>query len=127
MQDFIGGRLDFLLSDVASVLSQIRSGKARPLVISSKSPLFPDLPVWTVDGLPDVAFSIVAPAGTPSAIVEKMSRAVIKAMADPSIKDRLIAQGYVPVSDTPARFGEQLTRERAIWKSLIERNKLAVD
>ncbi|AZG09419.1 tripartite tricarboxylate transporter substrate binding protein [Pigmentiphaga sp. H8] len=129
MQDFLGGRLDFLQSDVASVLPHIKSGKAVPLAISSKSPLFPKVAVWTDKGLPDVpqSFSVMAPAGTPDAIVQKMSQTVVKAMQEPSVKQRLIDQGYLPVSDTPARFSQQLTAERAMWKSLIERNHITVE
>ena len=129
MQDFLGGRLDFLQSDVASVLPHIKAGKAVPLAISSKSPLFPKLPVWTEQGLPDVpqSFSVMAPAGTPEAIVQKMSQTVVKAMQEPSVKQRLIEQGYIPVSDTPAKFGQQLKAERAMWKALIERNHITVE
>ncbi|VCU69794.1 Tripartite tricarboxylate transporter family receptor [Pigmentiphaga humi] len=129
IQDFIGGRLDFLQSDVASVLPQIKAGKAIPLAISAKSPLFPKVPVWTDKGLPDVpqSFSVMAPAGTPGAVIEKMSQIVVKAMEEPSVKQRLIEQGYIPVSDTPAKFSQQLKAERAMWKSLIERNNITVE
>lgn len=129
MQDFLGGRLDFLQSDVASVLPQIKAGKAVPIAISSKSPLFPKLPVWTDQGLPDVpqSFSVMAPAGTPDAIIQKMGQTVVKAMEDPAVRQRLIEQGYIPVSDTPAKFRQQLKDERAMWKALIERNNITVE
>ncbi|MDX3907212.1 MAG: tripartite tricarboxylate transporter substrate binding protein [Pigmentiphaga sp.] len=129
MQDFLGGRLDFLQSDVASVLPHIKGGKAVPLAISAPSPLFPKVPVWTEKGLPDVpqSFSVMAPAGTPPAIVEKMSQVVVKAMQEPSTRQKLIDQGYIPVSDTPAKFAQQLKAERAMWKALIERNHITVE
>ncbi len=129
MQDFLGGRLTFLQSDIASVLPHLKAGKAVPIAVSQKSPLYPDVEVWTEQGLPDVpqSFSVVAPAGTPEAIVNRLSDAINKAMENPATRQKLLDQGYLPVKDTPAKFAEQLKQERAHWKALIERNNIVVE
>jgi tripartite-type tricarboxylate transporter receptor subunit TctC len=125
MQDFLGGRLDFMLSDPALIKPYIESGKARALAISAKSPLFPDVPVWTDMGLPGVpqSFSLMAPASTPDAIAQAMSRAVMQVLQDPATRQQITNHGFVPVIDTPA----QLKAERAMWKALIERNDIRLD
>lgn len=129
MQDFLGGRLAFLQSDIASVLPHLKAGKAVPIAVSQKTPLYPDLEVWTEKGLPDVpqSFSVVAPTGTPKAVVEKLSQAINKAMENPATRQKLLDQGYLPVKDTPEKFAAQLKQERAHWKALIERNKIVVE
>jgi tripartite-type tricarboxylate transporter receptor subunit TctC len=128
-QDFLGGRLAFLLTDGASIYPHVQSGKAIPIAISSRSPLFPNVPAWTEQGLPGVpqSFSVMAPATTPAAIIAKMSQAIVKVIEQPANKETLISHGFVPVSDTPAKFAEQLKAERAMWKALIERNHITVD
>ena len=129
VQDFLGGRIQFLLSDPAMIKPYIESGKVRALATSVKSPLFPDLPVWTDKGLPGVpqSFSVMAPGTTPDAIVQAMSRAVNKVMQDPATEKRIIDLGFIPTIDTPAKFGAQLKDERAMWKSLIERNHITIE
>jgi tripartite-type tricarboxylate transporter receptor subunit TctC len=129
MQDFLGGRLTFLLTDGASVYPLVQAGKAVPIGINVSSPMFPNTPAWTEHGLPGVpqSFSVMAPGKTPDAIVEKLAQATVKVINQPETKKILIEHSFVPVTDTPAKFAAQLKDERAMWKSLIERNHVTVE
>ena len=86
-QDLLGGQLKFMFPDVASVLGHIKSGKAVPLAVTERTELLPGVPTFAEAGLPGVdatsSFSVVAPTGTPAAIVQRLSAEINKAMKSP--------------------------------------------
>ncbi len=85
---------------------------------SSAWPSLPDLPTNIEEGVPglesDTLTGIVAPAGTPQAIVDKWHDAIVKMVADPEIKQKLDALGFVPVANTPAEFAERI---KSKWRA----------
>lgn len=124
-KDLLGGDIKFMFPDVASVMPHIRSGKVVALAVNQRTPLLPGVPTLADAGFPvDVftSFSVVAPAGTPRAIVERMSAEIAKAMKSPSLGDKLQAQALVPVFDTPQQFASDLKKERDGWAAFIRRN-----
>jgi len=131
MQDIVAGQILFGFSSISSTLAQVQAGSVRALVITGdkRSPLVPDAPTAVEAGLPDFEanswYGLLAPAGTPAQIVEKVRADVTSIFADPALQQKLIAQGFVPVTDsTPATFKTQIEREIPMWKDLVARQKL---
>jgi len=134
MQDIVAGQILFGFSSISSTLAQVQAGSVRALVITGgkRSPLVPDAPTATEAGLPDFEanswYGLLAPAGTPAPIVEKVRADVTKIFAEPALQQKLIAQGFVPVTDsTPAAFKAQIEREIPMWKDLVARQNLKFD
>jgi tripartite-type tricarboxylate transporter receptor subunit TctC len=123
-QDLIGGQLAFMLSDLASAAAHL--GRVTPLAASARLPTQPRLPTFAEAGYPtvrpDTHFSLLAPAATPAAIVNRMSAEVNAAMRKPAVAARLDHLGLLPVFDTPEGFAKALREDRAAWAAFIRRN-----
>ena len=130
MQGLLSGEVGFLFADVPAVLTHIRSGRMRALAITVATRQLPETPTVASVGYPieiDTAFSVAAPAGTPAAIIERMSTEIIKAMKSPAIREKLESQGFVPIFDTPAEFAAKLRKERQMWADVIRRNNITAE
>jgi len=124
-KDLLGGDIKFMFPDVASVLPHIRSGKVLALAVNQRTDLLPGVPTLAEAGFPIevfTSFSVVAPAGTPRAIVERMNAEIGKAMKSPALGEKLRAQALVPVFDTPEQFSVDMKKERDGWAAFIRRN-----
>ena len=75
----------------------------------------------------DTLTGIVFPAGTPQAIVDKWNAAIVAMAADPEVRKKLDALGFVPVANTPAEFGERLKVEMARWSKVVNAAGIHVD
>jgi tripartite-type tricarboxylate transporter receptor subunit TctC len=129
-QDLLGGQIQFLFPDIASAISHVRAGKLRALAVTQKSALLPGTPALAEAGYPlDVftSFSVVAPAGTPAAIVQRLSAEIGNAMRSGPVATKLDAQALIPVFDTPAEFAASLKKERDGWAAFIRRNAIEAD
>lgn len=129
-QDFLGGQLKFMFPDVASVLPHLRSGKVLALAVNERTSQLASVPTFAEAGLlVDVftSFSVVAPAGTPAAIVARLSAEIGKAMKSPSTAEKLEQLVLLPVFDTPAQFAASLKKERDGWAEFIRRNGIVPD
>jgi len=131
MQDIVAGQILFGFSSISSTLAQVQAGSVRALVITGdkRSPLVPDAPTAAEAGLPDFEanswYGLLAPAGTPAAIVEKVRTDVTKVFSEPALQAKLVGQGFVPVTDsTPATFKAQIEREIPMWRDVVARQKL---
>ncbi len=104
--DLVGGQIMFMFDQVSTSAGYIKSGRLRALAVTSKkrSPLFPDLPTvdeTAVKGFEDTTFNgLVAPAGTPREILEKLRETVVKAVAVPALKDRFDGLGIPLVASS---------------------------
>jgi tripartite-type tricarboxylate transporter receptor subunit TctC len=126
-QDLLGGQVKFMFPDLASAVSHIRGGKLRALAVTQATPLLPGTPTLADAGFPlDVfsSFSVVAPAGTPAPIVQRLGAEIGRAMRVPAVAERLGAQALVPVFDTPEEFAASLKKERDRWAAFIRRNNI---
>ena len=125
-QDLLGGQVKFMFTDLASVLQYIRAGRVVALAINERSPLLPATPTVAEAGVSGYeisnSFSVLVPAGTPHAVVQRLSGAVIRAMKSTALAPKLEAQALVPVSDTPEQFAASLKKERDLWAAFIRRN-----
>ena len=125
-QDLLGGQVKFMFTDLASVLQYIRAGRVTALAINVPSPLLPSTPTIAQAGVNGVeisnSFSVLVPAATPAAIVQKLSAATLKSMHSRELAQKLDAQALVPVTDTPEQFAASLKKERELWAAFIRRN-----
>ena len=91
----------------------------------------PNLPTNIEEGVPglesDTLTGIVAPAGTPQAIIDKWNAAIVKMAADPDIKKKLDTLGFIPVADTPAEFAERIKVEAARWDKVVKAAGIHMD
>jgi tripartite-type tricarboxylate transporter receptor subunit TctC len=131
MQDIVGGQIPVGFSSLSSALAQVRAGEVRTLAITGdvRSPLVPDAPTAAEAGVPDFEanswYGLLAPAGTPAAIVERVRADVAAVFSDPALQARLVAQGFVPIADSvPALFKAQIEREIPMWRELVARQGL---
>lgn len=129
----LGGQVTFLIDNLPSSISFIRSGQFRALAITGeqRSPQLPDVPTMAEAGIKDMVvtawFGFVAPAGTPADIVNKIQQATKKVLEMPEIKQRFAEMGGVPGGGTPAEFGAFMDREQASWRKIVEAAKLSME
>ena len=129
----LGGQVTFLIDNLPSSISFIRSGQFRALAITGeqRSPQLPDVPTMAEAGIKDMVvtawFGFVAPAGTPADIVNKIQQATKKVLEMPEIKQRFAEMGGVPGGGSPAEFGAFMDREQASWRKIVEAAKLSME
>jgi tripartite-type tricarboxylate transporter receptor subunit TctC len=123
--DVLAGHVPFGITDIPSAISLIREGKVKALAVSStrRYPLLPDLPTFAEAGLPGFEsvgwFGVVAPAGTPPEIVAKLNAAVVGALNDPAVRERVLAIGADPAPTSPTEFGDFIKSETVKWARVI--------
>jgi tripartite-type tricarboxylate transporter receptor subunit TctC len=123
--DLIGGRVQLMFINLVSSLPHVKAGKLRALAIATakRSPVLPDLPTVAESGLPGYEttlwYGVVAAAGTPAAIVNKLNDAIRQVQKMPEIKARLATMGADPVYLTPAELGALIKRDADKWGSVV--------
>ena len=125
------GEVAFMVTDISTALAPLQSRKVVPLAASHRSPHIPGTPTYAEAGFPSVdaypSYSVVAPAGTPAAIVQRMNAEIAVLMKTPAFRERLDARAMVPVFDTPEEFAAVLKKERVKYAELIRRNKIVAE
>jgi tripartite-type tricarboxylate transporter receptor subunit TctC len=125
LQDVIGGRINVMFDVVGPLMPQVRSGLAKSIVVTAKEriPAASDVPTMAEQGVADFVSGtwagIIAPAGTPKEIVDRVSAEARKALADPALKDKLVEQGIVAVGGTPEEFRAFVAEEIGRWRKVI--------
>jgi len=129
-QALMTGTVDILSTALPGAQGQIRGGTMKGIALSTDErwPTLPDVPTLKEVGYPDVSLSnlhfFLAPAGTPSAEIERISKAALKVVARDDIKKRLIDLGFVPTAIGPAEAKARIAKEVAFYKDLIARAKI---
>jgi tripartite-type tricarboxylate transporter receptor subunit TctC len=126
MVDLIGGQINSMFANLSDVMKQAESGTVRMLAVSSlkRIPEAPDIP--TVDesgykGFNTVTWNgLVAPAGTPKEIINKVSAAVARAAKDPEFIKRLSDIGVTAIGDTPEEFAATIKQDVAFWGGVVK-------
>src|ERR1700719_1568330 len=120
----LGAQVDMTFESITVLLPLIRDGRLRPLAITSRTrtPLADDLPTMIEAGVPDYDVTtfngVVAPAGTPAAIVARLNAAINAGMQAPDMQKRLVTLGAISRSNTPAEFAAFIAAEHAKWSAL---------
>ena len=128
----IGGETAFALTNVAATIGYVNVGRLRALGVTSRSeaPQLPGVPpiANTLPGFENTGwFGIVAPAGTPAEIIDKVYRDTRKALESTEIKARFYAQGLAPVGNTPEQMGRAMKEESAFWARVVRERKIKVE
>lgn len=130
-QALMAGQIQFMLSDLPAVLSQIRGGKLRALALTDRIPQLPGVPTIAESGYPNfevaASFSVMAPGGTPAAVIQKANAEIVRAMKSPAMAQKLEALALIPSYETAQEYGARLTTVRAMWAEFVKRNKIAAD
>lgn len=134
VQGLLTGSVDFIVDGIAPSLALIQSGQFRPLAKLNNRPLtaLPDLkPLGEAAGLPLEEMSswigLVAPAGTPPAIVDKIQREVVRIYTDPEVASRLDKAGITPVTTTPTEFDTFFRAEAERWAKVYKESGIKLD
>ena len=127
----VGGEINFILTNMAAAIPHVQGGRIRALGVTSKSeaPQMPGVPpiASTLAGFENAGwFGIVAPAGTPKAIVDKVYEDTKKSLESSEMKARLYAQGLTPVGNTPTEFGAAMKAESTLWAKVVRERKIHV-
>lgn len=129
----LGGEVDLAFDTQTVLAPQIKAGKVKALAITSaeRSPLFPDIPTAVEAGLPGFViegwFSLVAPAATPKAIINKLNE-TLKAIAEtPEVRAKLSAQGLTPLNSTPEALAQLIKDDYAIWAKVVRATGATLD
>jgi len=131
--DLLGGHIPLALNVLAPAMSNLQSGNLRALAVAAaaRSSLFPNVPTATEAGLPGfeavLHYGILAPAGTPRAIVERINKELRAAIGSAEVKARIASDGGDPLPSTPEEFGADIAREGAKWSALIRKLGLRVE
>lgn len=132
MTDLISGTINLTMTGGPPVLPPIRAGQLRGLGISSleRLPSAPEIPTIASQGVPGFNvlqwYGIVAPPGTPAAIVGRLNEACNGILTEAPFRARLETEGATADPMTPAQFGEYIAREREFWGTLIRRNNVSL-
>ncbi len=130
--DVIAGHVPIMFSDMIAALPHIKAGKLRALAVASaaRTSFTPDVPTLKEQGYPLEAFSwggLAGPPGLPAPIVERLSAELEAALADPSVREKLMAAGCQPFWSTPAKFQEHLLADHAKWSKVIQERGIRVE
>jgi tripartite-type tricarboxylate transporter receptor subunit TctC len=126
VNDLVGRQVQMAFLDLPVLLPQVKAGTLRPIAVGSeaRAPTAPDVPTTSDAGLPTLNienwYGMVAPKGTPEAVIAALNRAACDAMADPAVKDKLAAQGAALVGDTPEHFRGFIDAEIKRWAAVIK-------
>ena len=122
--ELLAGRIDLFFATVPTIGSFVKEGKVLVLAVTGakRSPLFPQVPTMAEAGVNGFEvttwWGILAPAGTPPAVVEALNRVVNEGAAGGPVKERLEHEGADPLRLSPAAFGQELVRELASWRAV---------
>jgi len=131
--DVAGGQVDMMFDGVPSLLAHIRSGKLRPIaaVATERNPVLPDLPTFTELGYPTMVaalwYGVMAPAGTPKPIVDQLNAAIMKAIEQPAVRQKLEERGANVMRGSAGEFAEFIRKDHARWGDVIRVAKVPVD
>jgi tripartite-type tricarboxylate transporter receptor subunit TctC len=126
MLDLLGGHVQMMFSPPPESIPHIRSGKLKPIAISgsARSPALTQVSTFAEAGMPGFTaknwFGVLAPAGTPKPIVDKISAEVARILALPDIREKLLSQGMDPFISTPDQFGALLKSDLALYGKIIK-------
>jgi tripartite-type tricarboxylate transporter receptor subunit TctC len=131
--DLIGGRLDFMITTLPSVVGFLDSGKAKPLAVTmqQRSKRLPEVPTIAESGFPDYQatawYGFAVPKGTPPEIVAKLRDATVAATKTPDVQKSLDIEGAVVIGNTPEEFGAFMKGESQRWATLIAETGITTD
>ena len=132
-KDLLAGNIQAMTASIPATLPQVAAKKMKVLAVTGakRIPQLPDVPSWQEQGVPNANvinyWGIVAPAGTPPAIVAKLNAETQKVLAQPEVRERLEREGAEIISGPPERLGTLIETDLAGWKALIIEAKITLE
>ena len=129
----VGGEVSTLFATIPSAIGHFKSGKLRPLGVSSakRNSALPDLPTVAEAGVPGYEAiewqGIMVPAGTPRDVITRLNQAFVKVTSMPDVKERVTALGSDLVAGTPEEFDQFVKRELAVWSKVVKDVGIKID
>ncbi len=129
----LGQQVDYMIDNLPSSMPHIQSGKFRALAVTSgtRSPELPDVPTMGEAGVKNMEvtawFGLLAPAGTPEPVVQKLYQAAKTAMDTPEVQARFKALGGVSGGETPAEYAAFIDKERTTWKEIVDKAGISLE
>ncbi len=130
----VAGQVPLLNSSLPSALTQVRAGRLKPLAVTSpkRTPLAPDIPTVAestslTDYEADVYYGLLAPAGTPAAIVRRLNAEIERVLEIKEVRDRLVQIGFEPKRNTPEQFMDMIKAEIVKWDRVIKESGAKAD
>jgi tripartite-type tricarboxylate transporter receptor subunit TctC len=136
LMDMVAGTMDVMFDNLPSAMQQIKGGKLTALAVTSaqRSAALPDVPTVEQAGGPALKgfeasswFGLLAPAGTPPEIVNRIQQEVAKAIKTPDVSEKLLAQGAIPSGNTPQQFAALIDAELKKWAPVVKASGAKVD
>lgn len=133
LQDLLGGHVNIMFDNLPTALPLVKSGQLKAFAVTSatRSDALPDVPTLDeagVRGFDATAwFGFVAPAGTPTEILDLLNSEMVKALKDPNVAEKLKAQGVTIVANSRTEFRDVIGRESKRWKEVVERSGVKVE
>ena len=133
MQDVLSGNVHLVFIGIPAAAPHIKAGKLRALalVAPQRSGALPEVPTVAEAGLPDFEvttwYGILAPAGTPRGIINRLNAELVKVMHAPELKEKLAASGTEPLTSTPDEFAAYIRKEIAKWGDVIRKAGVKAD
>ena len=132
MTDLLGGQVNAMIVSVSLVLQHIQSGRLTPIAVSSSKRIaqLPDVPpiADTFPGFEAQSWTgMVAPVGTPKAIIDKLNAALLKALNSSEFKEKFTSQGVEVVGSSPDGFADWMNKESLKWSQVIKQRKISIE
>jgi tripartite-type tricarboxylate transporter receptor subunit TctC len=128
LTDLLGGHVAIYFSSLPPAIGLVKEGKLRALAVTgpTRSAIFPDLPTVAEAGLPGyeavLHYGIIAPAGTPAPVIEKLNKVLRAALANPEVTARITTDGAEPLPSTPAEYAADIDREETKWSDIVRKS-----
>ena len=133
LNDLVGGHVSMYFSSMPPAIQLVKDGRLRALGVTglARSPIFPELPTIAESALPGfeavLHYGIVAPAGTPKPIVDKLNAALREALAAPDTRERMAADGTEPLASTPEEYAADIDKEETKWSAIVKKSGAKVE
>ena len=123
--DLLAGRVQIFFATIPTMLQYVETGRVTLLAVTSekRSPLFPNIPTVSESGVPSFEIStwwgVVAPAGTPNEVVQKLNQEIQKAANKNPLRGRLVKEGAQIYQSTPSEMKKMLSNELTQWRNVV--------
>jgi tripartite-type tricarboxylate transporter receptor subunit TctC len=132
IQDVLSGRVSMICDNLSNVVQLVQAGTLKPIVVTANAPSnqLPDVPTSAQAGAPDLLagiwYGFVAPSATPKVVIEKLNKAIVQALRNRSVSDRLESLGLTVVADRPDEFAAAIASESARMEGIVKRAKARI-
>jgi tripartite-type tricarboxylate transporter receptor subunit TctC len=131
--DLIGGHVNMMVLSLSPILGNVRAGSLRALAVTTaqRSKLLPDVPTIAEGAVPGfsaaIRYGIVAPAGTPKAIIARLNKELRGALESADVKEKMLSEGAEPSASTPEEYGAEIDTEETKWSAVVKSLNLKME